>query len=154
MQGINKAIIVGTLGGDPNVNYTDNGICVANLSVATNEIYQKKDSDEKVTTTEWHKVVFFRGLAEVAEKYLKKGSRVYIEGKLKTRKWTDKNEIDRYTTEIYGDSLQMLDSKPDSGQQKAEQQASQYNPLADQAEPGKGTDSEPSPVEEDDDLPF
>ena len=107
MSGINKVILIGNLGKDPEVRYLDNGVAVANLSLATSENYKNKDG-EKVTQTEWHDIVLWRGLAEVAEKYLKKGSSVYIEGKLRTNKWVDKDENTRYKTEVLADKLTML----------------------------------------------
>jgi len=112
-MGINKVILVGNLGKDPEVRYLEGGTAVANFSIATSETYKDKTSGEKRTVTEWHNVVLWRGLAEIAEKYLKKGNQVYIEGKLRTRKWQDKEGKDRYTTEIIGDNLQMLGKKED-----------------------------------------
>ena len=107
MSGINKVILIGNLGKDPEVRYLDSGVAVANLSLATSENYKNKDG-ERVTQTEWHDVVLWRGLAEVAEKYLKKGSSIYVEGKLRTNKWVDKDENTRYKTEILADKLTML----------------------------------------------
>ena len=107
MSGINKVILIGNLGKDPEVRYLDSGVAVANLSLATSENYKNKEG-ERVTQTEWHDVVLWRGLAEVAEKYLKKGSSVYDEGKLRTNKWVDKEENTRYKTEILADKLTML----------------------------------------------
>ena len=107
MSGVNKVILIGNLGKDPEVKYLDNGVAVANLSLATSENYKNKEG-EKVTQTEWHEIVLWRGLAEVAEKYLKKGSSVYIEGKLRTNKWVDKDENTRYKTEVLADKLTML----------------------------------------------
>tara|TARA_B100001057_G_scaffold148654_1_gene148581 strand:- start:164 stop:547 length:384 start_codon:yes stop_codon:yes gene_type:complete len=107
VSGVNKVILIGNLGKDPEVRYLDNGVAVANLSLATSENYKNKDG-EKVTQTEWHDIVLWRGLAEVAEKYLKKGSSVYIEGKLRTSKWVDKDENTRYKTEVLADKLTML----------------------------------------------
>ena len=94
MSSVNKAIIIGNLGKDPEVKHLDNGAVVCNFSIATSETYKDKNTGEKKTTTEWHNIVLWRGLAEVAEKYLKKGAKVYIEGKLKTRKWQDKDGND------------------------------------------------------------
>ena len=111
MAGINKVILVGNLGKDPEVRYLEGGIAVANFSIATSESFKDKTSGERRTVTEWHNVVLWRGLAEIAEKYLKKGNQVYIEGKLRTRKWQDKDGKDRFTTEIVGDNLQMLGKK-------------------------------------------
>ena len=113
MAGINKAILVGKLGKDPEVRYLDNGVAVANFSLATTENYKNKDG-ERVSQTEWHNIVLWRGLAEVAEKYLKKGASVYIEGKIKTRKWEDKDGNPRYNTEILADNMTMLGGKKDS----------------------------------------
>ena len=107
MSGINKVILIGNLGKDPEVRYLDSGVAVANLSLATSENYKNKDG-ERVTQTEWHDVVLWRGLAEVAEKYLKKGSSIYVEGKLRTNKWVDKDENNRYKTEVLADKLTML----------------------------------------------
>ena len=107
MSGINKVILIGNLGKDPEVRYLDSGVAVANLSIATSENYKNKDG-ERVTQTEWHDIVLWRGLAEVAEKYLKKGSSIYVEGKLRTNKWVDKDENTRYKTEILAEKLTML----------------------------------------------
>ena len=111
MAGVNKVILVGNLGKDPEVKYLDSGVAVANFSLATTESYKNKEG-ERVNQTEWHNIVLWRGLAEVAEKWLKKGSSVYIEGKIKTRKWEDKNGNTRYNTEILADNMTMLGGKP------------------------------------------
>ena len=111
MAGVNKVILVGNLGKDPEVKYLDSGVVVANFSLATTENYKNKEG-ERVSQTEWHNIVLWRGLAEVAEKYLKKGSSVYIEGKIKTRKWEDKEGINRYNTEILADNMTMLGGRP------------------------------------------
>ena len=110
-RGINKVILIGNLGQDPEVRYMPNGNAVANVTVATSETWKDKSSGENQERTEWHRVVFFRRLAEIAGEYLKKGSKVYIEGKLQTRKWQDQNGNDRYTTEIVANEMQMLDSR-------------------------------------------
>ena len=107
MSGVNKVILIGNLGKDPEVRYLDNGVAVANISLATTENYKNKEG-EKVSQTEWHDVVLWRGLAEVAEKYLKKGASVYIEGKIRTSKWVDKDDNNRYKTEIMADKMNML----------------------------------------------
>ncbi|MEN8760810.1 MAG: single-stranded DNA-binding protein [Thiogranum sp.] len=107
-RGVNKVILVGNLGADPEVKYMPNGNAVANVTVATSESWKDKQSGEQKDKTEWHRVVFFRRLAEIAGEYLKKGSQIYIEGKLQTRKWQDKNGNDRYTTEIIANEMQML----------------------------------------------
>jgi len=111
MAGVNKVILVGNLGKDPEVKYLDSGVAVANFSLATTENYKNKEG-ERVSQTEWHNIVLWRGLAEVAEKYLKKGSSVYIEGKIKTRKWEDKEGVNRYNTEILADNMTMLGGRP------------------------------------------
>jgi len=111
MAGVNKVILVGNLGKDPEVRYLDNGVAVANFSLATTESYKNKQG-ERVSQTEWHNIVLWRGLAEVAEKYLKKGSSIYVEGKIKNRKWEDKDGNTRYNTEILGDNMTMLGAKP------------------------------------------
>ena len=113
MAGVNKVILVGNLGKDPEVKYLDSGVAVANFSLATSESYKNKEG-ERVNQTEWHNIVLWRGLAEVAEKWLKKGSNVYIEGKIKTRKWEDKDGNTRYNTEILADNMTMLGSKSTS----------------------------------------
>ena len=107
MAGVNKVILVGNLGKDPEVRYLDSGVAVANFSLATTENYKNKQG-EKVSQTEWHNIVLWRGLAEVAEKWLKKGSSVYIEGKIRTNKWEDKEGNTRYNTEILADNMTML----------------------------------------------
>ncbi|MFV0544342.1 MAG: single-stranded DNA-binding protein [Marinicella pacifica] len=113
-RGINKVILVGNLGQDPEVRYTPAGAAVTTISVATTEAWNDKDGN-KQERTEWHRVVFFRRLAEIAGEYLKKGSQVYIEGQLRTNKWQDKSGNDRYTTEIIANELQMLGGRPGSG---------------------------------------
>ena len=111
-RGINKVILIGHVGGDPEVRYMPSGGAVTSLTVATNESWKDKQSGEAQERTEWHRVVFFNRIAEIAGEYLRKGSKVYVEGSLRTRKWQDKNGVDRYTTEIIGAEMQILDSKP------------------------------------------
>lgn len=120
-RGVNKTIIIGHLGNDPEVKFLPTGGAVANITVATSESWTDKQTNEKREETEWHKVVFYGRLAEIVGEYLRKGSKVYLEGKLKTRKWQDQQGIDRYTTEIIANEMQMLDGKQD-GQQKTQQQ--------------------------------
>lgn len=111
-RGINKVILIGNLGKDPEVRYTPSGLAVANVTLATSESWKDKQSGEMQERTEWHRVVFYQRLAEIVGEYLRKGSKVYVEGRLQTRKWQDKNTgTDRYTTEIIADTMQMLDSK-------------------------------------------
>ena len=109
-MGINKVILIGNVGKDPEVRHLDNGVAVASFPLATSETYKGKDG-QKVTNTEWHNIVIWRGLAEVAEKFVKKGNPLYIEGKIRTRSWDDKEGNKRYTTEIVADNMQMLGAK-------------------------------------------
>ncbi len=115
MASVNKVIIVGNLGRDPETRYMPNGEAVTNIAVATTESWKDKTSGEKKELTEWHRITFYRKLAEIAGQYLKKGSQIYIEGRLQTRKWTDKENVERYTTEIIADSMQMLGSRQGMG---------------------------------------
>lgn len=166
-RGVNKVIIVGTLGNDPEVKYSASGSSIANLSVATSEQWKDKQTGEKKEQTEWHRVVIFGKLAEIAGEYLRKGSQVYIEGQLRTRKWTDSNGVDKYTTEIVipqmGGVMQMLGGKrDDSGQQQTRQQSvkqpqggwgtnpQQQHPPKQQSTQGV---NEP-PMDFEDDIPF
>ena len=114
-RGVNKAIIVGTLGQDPEVRYTASGSAVANLSVATNENWRDKATGEAQERTEWHRIVMFGKLAEIAQQYLKKGSQAYFEGRIQTRKWQDQSGNDRYTTEIVANEMQMLGGRGGGG---------------------------------------
>lgn len=122
-RGVNKVILIGNLGRDPEVRYSPNGGAIANITLATSESWKDKNTGEQVEKTEWHRVVFFRRLAEIAGEYLKKGSKVYIEGKLQTRKWQDKDGNDRYTTEIVANEMQMLDSRGGSASYNQEEPA-------------------------------
>lgn len=116
-RGVNKVILVGNLGNDPEIRYTQNQKQVANLSIATSDSWTDRQTGQRQERTEWHRVVLFERLAEIAGQYLKKGSKVYIEGRLQTRKWQNQQGVDQYTTEIVGNELQMLDSRgADSGQ--------------------------------------
>lgn len=105
---VNKVILIGNLGKDPEVRHLENGTAVASFPIATSESYKDRNSGERITNTDWHNIVVWRGLAEVAEKYLHKGDKVYIEGKLKTRSWQDKEGATRYTTEVVADNMTML----------------------------------------------
>ena len=164
-RGVNKVIIVGTLGNDPEVKYSASGSAIANLSVATSEQWKDKQTGEKKEQTEWHRVVIFGKLAEVAGEYLHKGSQVYIEGQLRTRKWTDSNGVDRYTTEIVipqmGGVMQMLGGKrEDSGQQPRQQSGQQpqggwgTNPQQQQPKQQSPQGGNEPPMDFDDDIPF
>jgi single-strand DNA-binding protein len=110
-RGVNKVIVVGNLGNDPEIRYSQSGAAITNISVATSESWKDKQTGQPQERTEWHRVVFFNRLAEIAGEYLHKGSKVYVEGSLRTRKWQDKEGQDRYTTEIVGNEMQMLDSR-------------------------------------------
>lgn len=134
MAGINKVIIVGHLGNEPEMRSMPNGEAVANISVATSESWTDKATGERKEVTEWHRIVLYRRLAEIAGQYLHKGSQVYVEGRLKTRKWQDNNGQDRYTTEIQGDNLQMLGSAQAPS-------ATAPKPTAEQANQPPATDS-------------
>ena len=122
-RGVNKVILVGNLGNDPETRYTQAGAAITNVSVATSETWKDKQTGQPQERTEWHRVVFFNRLGEIAGEYLRKGSKIYVEGSLRTRKWQDKEGMDRYTTEIVGNEMQMLDSR--SGGQGAGQGAGQ-----------------------------
>ena len=114
-RGINKVILVGNLGNDPDIRYTASGAAVANISVATTDSWRDKETGEQQDRTEWHRVVFFGRLAEIVGEYLRKGSQIYLEGRLQTRKWQDKTGNDRYTTEIVANEMQMLGGRGGGG---------------------------------------
>ena len=120
MASVNKVIIVGNLGRDPETRYLPSGEAVTNISIATTDTWKDKATGEKKEATEWHRVAFFGRLAEIAGEYLKKGSQVYVEGSLRTRKWQDKEGKDRYTTEIKADTMQMLGSRAGAGEPRGE----------------------------------
>ena len=146
MAGVNKVIIIGNLGNDPDMRYMPSGEAVANLSIATSETWTDRNTGEKREKTEWHRVVAFRKLAEIIGQYCKKGSKIYIEGKLQTRKWTDQSGQNRYTTEIIADQMQMLGSKEDRGQRERQSE-----------KPGRFPDPPPNPSPQtfdDDMIPF
>jgi len=145
-RGINKVILVGNLGQEPETRYMPSGSAVTNISVATSESWKDKESGDQVDRTEWHRVAFFNRLAEIAGEYLHKGSQVYIEGRLRTRKWQDREGHDRYTTEIIADQMQMLGSR--GGASQSSFQKSSESPAA---QPTGAPQPEP---EFDDDIPF
>lgn len=118
-RGVNKCILIGHLGDDPEIKYMPSGGAVANISIATTESWKDKNTGEKVEKTEWHRVTFYQRLAEIVGEYLKKGSQVYIEGRLQTRKWQAKDGTDRYTTEIIASEMQMLGGKGQNTEQKS-----------------------------------
>lgn len=127
MASVNKVILVGNLGADPETRFMPNGDAVANIRLATTESWKDKASGEKKELTEWHRVVFYRKLAEIAGQYLKKGSAVYVEGRIRTRKWQDKEGQERYTTEIEANEMQMLGGKPAGDSAQSQQKPQQRN---------------------------
>ncbi|HPF50879.1 MAG TPA: single-stranded DNA-binding protein [Draconibacterium sp.] len=145
---VNKVILVGNVGRDPEIRHLDNGVAVANFPLATSESYTAKNG-EKVTTTEWHNIVLWRGLADVAEKYVTKGRQLYIEGRIRTRSYDDKDGVKKYVTEIYGDVMQMLGSKSDS--QGTDNQSTMQSSSGQTPQVNEPDLEEP---EGDDDLPF
>ena len=146
MSGVNKVILVGRLGKDPEARNLENGVTVANFTVATSESYKDKTTGEKKEVTEWHNIVLWRGLADIAAKYLHKGDLIYLEGKLRTRSW-EKEGITRYTTEVVGDNMTMLSTKRDGGSN------SEYKPSAPVQAVNPPADFKPS-TDSPDDLPF
>jgi len=163
MASVNKVIIVGNLGRDPETRYMPSGDAMTNIAVATTDKWKDKTSGEQKEATEWHRVAFFGKLAEIAGQYLKKGSQVYVEGKLRTRKWTDKDGVEKYTTEIIADTMQMLGSRQGMGGASADD--SGYGGGAPAQRPASGGGSaggasrpasKPAPnfSDMDDDIPF
>ena len=150
-----KVIIVGNVGGDPETRYMPSGSAVTNLTIATNESWKDKTTGEQKERTEWHRVAMFNRLAEIAAEYLRKGSQVYIEGKLRTRKWQDKSGQDRYTTEIIADEMQMLGSRGGSGGNFGSgQQGDAPSGGNQQGQGGGNAPPQPGPDDFDDDIPF
>lgn len=154
-RGVNKVIILGTLGQDPEVRYMPNGGAVANVSVATSESWNDKATGEKKEQTEWHRVVIFGKLAEIAGEYLRKGSQVYFEGQLRTRKWTDNSGVEKYTTEIViqqmGGVMQMIGGKRDDSQQPKQQSGQQQSRTQ---QPRQKPQVNEPPIDFDDTIPF
>lgn len=146
-RGINKVILVGNLGADPEVRYMPSGGAVTNVTIATSESWKDKQTGEQQDRTEWHRVVFFNRLAEIAGEYLRKGSKVYVEGSLRTRKWQDQAGVERYTTEIVAAEMQMLDGKGGSDAPRSPSQSRSQAPSHAEA---------PAPMTQDfdDDIPF
>jgi single-strand DNA-binding protein len=154
-RGINKVILVGNLGTDPEVRYMPNGNAVTNVSLATSSSWKDRETGEQHERTEWHRVVFFNRLAEIAGEYLKKGSKVYIEGSIRTRKWQDKNGMDRYTTEIVAGEMQMLDSKGGSSNYSGGQQSTATpNEPAPELNQAESSPASTNTEDFDDDIPF
>ena len=147
-RGINKVILVGNIGAEPEVRFTPGGSAVANLTIATSSSWRDKQSGEMQERTEWHRVAFFNRLAEIVGEYLHKGSKIYIEGSLRTRKWQDKAGNDRYTTEIIANEMQMLDSKGQGGNSSPN-----YNSSSNQ-QPAPEMSAPMGAAVEDDDIPF
>ena len=166
MAGVNKAILVGNLGKDPEMRYTPNGVAVCSFPMATSETYKDRNTGERITQTEWHNIVIWRWMAETAEKYLKKGSQVFIEGKIKTRSWEDQQGQKRYTTEVVADVMQLLDrpgSNPGGSGSNESQSMSTSKPSASSLDNAHAAEKENNPSTQDkpataapsaDDLPF
>jgi len=144
-RGVNKVILIGNAGKDPEVRYMPNGNAVANLTLATSDSWKDKNTGEIQERTEWHRVVFFRRLGEVVGEYVKKGSKIYVEGRLQTRKWQGQDGQDRYTTEIIADQMQMLDSRGSSGGDRQSGRPSESAPASSAPSDEGGFD---------DDIPF
>jgi len=150
-RGLNKVMIIGNLGAEPEVRYTAGGSAMANVNIATSETWRDKQTGEQQEKTEWHRVVFFGKLAEIVQQYVHKGSKIYIEGRLQTRKWQDKEGHDRYTTEIVANEMQMLDSK--GGSSASFEPAQQAAPAQTPAQPAPSSST--SQIDDfDDDIPF
>ncbi len=149
MASVNKVILIGNLGKDPETRYMSNGDAVTNITVATTDIWKDKNG-EKQEKTEWHRVTFYRKLAEIAGEYLKKGRSVYIEGRLETRKWTDKNGVERYTTDIIANDMKMLGARSGSGsfESSEHEEDNSISPRSSQVKKSNGFD------DMDDDIPF
>lgn len=152
---VNKVILVGNVGKDPEVRHLDSGVAVANFPLATSESYTAKNG-ERVTTTEWHNIVLWRGLADVAEKYVTKGRQLYIEGRIRTRNYDDKDGNKRYITEIYGDVMQMLGNRSDNQSDNSQPAQAQNTPAHQNSTASAATINEPEIEDDggDDDLPF
>jgi len=163
-RGVNKAILVGNLGADPETRYTQGGSAVTNIRLATTDSWRDRQSGEQQERTEWHRVVFFARLAEVAAEYLRKGSQVYVEGRIQTRKWQGQDGQDRYTTEIVGNEMQMLGGRGGGGGGGGEPAQRSSAPYKDKPPPksydGGSSNADPGPSGDmtggdlDDDIPF
>jgi single-strand DNA-binding protein len=155
MSSLNKVMLIGRLGQDTEMRYMPNGDAVANLSLATSETWKDKATGEKKEKTEWHRIVLYRKLAEIAGQYLKKGAQVYIEGRLETRKWTDKEGVERYTTQIAADEMRMLGSRQDGGSRSQGDDYGSAAPAGAARPPGgQGHGASGSFSDMDDDIPF
>lgn len=157
-RGINKVILIGNLGRDPEIRYTPDGVAIANVTIATTDSWNDRNTGERQERTEWHRVVFFRRLAEIVEQYVKKGSKIYVEGRLQTRKW-ERDGVERYTTEIIANEMTMLDSRGDAGSAGGDFEQRQQPAAAgggQQREKAAAAQSESSGFDnfDDDDIPF
>ena len=150
-RGLNKVMLIGNLGADPEMRYTGNGNAVGNVRLATAESWRDRESGEQQERTEWHRVIFFGRLAEIVGEYLRKGSQIYIEGRLQTRKWQDREGNDRYTTEIVASEMQMLGGRGGSTEPSQNYESNETNRNAPKS---SAKPSESSPEEFDDDIPF
>jgi len=145
-RGVNKVVLIGRLGADPETRYMPSGDAVTNIRIATSESWKDKDSGEQKERTEWHRIVFFKRLAEITAEYLRKGSQVYVEGRIRTQKWQDRDGNDRYTTEIVANEMQMLGGRSENGG---------ANRSADSPTKEAAATNEPAPAGDfDDDIPF
>lgn len=155
-RGVNRVTLIGNLGNDPDIRYTASGAAVANISLATAESWKDKNTGEQQERTEWHRIVFFGRLAEIVGEYLRKGAQVYVEGRLQTRKWEDKEGKDRYTTEIVANEMQMLGSRSggSTNYDSAPRSATPDNTPELQTAPSTSADAPSSPDNFDDDIPF
>lgn len=153
MSGVNKVILVGRLGKDPEVRHLENGASVANFPIATSEVYKDRNTGERKEQTEWHNIVLWRGLADVAEKYLNKGDMVYIEGKLRTRSW-EKDGVTRYTTEVVGDNMTMLSPKGSNTGGEGYDNNAQSAPSKPQQAVAESPSADIAADDDSDDLPF
>ncbi len=158
-RGLNKVMLIGNLGADPETRYTAGGAAITNVRIATSEQWKDKSSGENQERTEWHRIVFFGRLAEIAAEYLRKGSQIYVEGSIRTNKWQNKEGVDQYTTEIIASEMQMLGSRGGSGGSASSGAGNSYDQSAPSRAPnkapGKGAPAAPPPSDDfDDDIPF
>jgi single-strand DNA-binding protein len=154
MASVNKVILIGNLGADPEIRYAPSGDAICNIRLATTDSWKDKATGEKKEATEWHRVVFFSRLAEIAGQYLKKGSQIYVEGSLRTRKWQDKDGQDRYTTEIRGDEMKMLGSRQGMGEAPPRESYSPNKPAAAPQNNARPASTSTGFGDMDDDIPF
>ena len=158
-RGVNKVILVGNLGKDPEIRYTPSGAAMANITLATSDSWKDKQTGEQQERTEWHRIVFFSRLAEIVGEYLKKGSQIYVEGRIQTRKWQDQSGQDRYTTEVVGNEMQMLGSKGGGSSMASGDvdfdQSAPSDTSSEKSMPGKSAGKPAGAADDfDDDIPF